>query len=435
MARTWKALAAGLLCLVGTAGLQAQEFTYGFDGVPADGILGPGGSTHDVEIGLTITSAGIADGDPGPQGWSLGVRNSNMDIQSVTTDGTVAADVSAGGLRNTGFEVFEIVNPDLVPASGPLANGPQGQGAVQAIVLSFVMNITLPANETAVVGKISYTCTIPAADCVTAGVEFANGLQGAGQPVSNDITQQGQTVSPSLSSASFDCCVPPEGPTDLLLGTADDHAAQSVDLLIGGDNTVAITAYIGPGDEDSLPTGGAQGWSLGVEHDAASLELVEATTLGTTAADVNDDPPGVRNTGFEVTEIIDPARQDPVGREGLVSAVVLSFVMPITLAPDVNNSVLVATYRADEGAVAETSTQIDFADGLVGSGQPVQTVLTIDGQTVEPATKHSVSVNLVDVPPAVMRDQERRLGSLEPSSAATGPALAPAPARARGCAR
>jgi hypothetical protein len=214
---------------------------------------------------------------------------------------------------------------------------------------------------------------------------------------------------------SADCPVP----TDLFLGTAGDVDADSVEINIGDPAaTVSVTAYIGPGEDDNPPASGSQGWSLGIQHDGAMLEIISATTLGTIAADVNDDPPGMRNTGFEVSEIVDPARQTPAGRAGLVSAVVLSFVMNITLAPAEDNSVLIATYRAAEGVAAgdgegPMTTEIEFADGLQGAGQPVQTVLTISGQTVNPGQKHPITVEFTeDVPDVFLRGDANNDGTV-----------------------
>ncbi|MCB9769213.1 MAG: hypothetical protein H6752_13530 [Candidatus Omnitrophica bacterium] len=69
-----------------------------------------------------------------------------------------------------------------------------------------------------------------------------------------------------------------------------------------------------------------QGWSLSVGSDC---HFLDATTQGTIGADVNDDPPGIRNTGFENTQLVDPNLNGQ--GEGTVSAVVLSFTMPIVL--------------------------------------------------------------------------------------------------------
>jgi len=425
--RTWiPALALGLLELGGTTPAGAQDFSYLLDGVP-DEIAGAPSSTRDFRVGLVLQSSNIPDGTPGPQGWSLGVRNRGVRINGITVAGTVAADVNAKppGRRSTGFEVSQLVDPAREPTSGALAGlGPQGEGAVSAIVLSFIMPITLDPNSRDTIAFVDYTATVGDVES-SATIAFVSGLQGLGQPVGNDITQQGATVSPSLDSKTFSIKPPPPpesnctdgvdndddgetdcddddcsgaaecaGGTDLKIGTASDPDADSVELCTDDEGaTVAVTAYIGPNDPADVPASGAQGWSLGIEHTPDDLELVSASTRRTVAGDVNDGAPGIRNTGFEVTEIINPARQNPVGREGLVSAVVLSFVMPITLDPAIDSSILIATYRAETAAAGEGfSSRVAFADGLVGSGQPVQTVLTIQGATVSPTSRLGITL-------------------------------------------
>ena len=57
--------------------------------------------------------------------------------------------------------------------------------------------------------------------------------------------------------------------------------------------------------------------------------LVDATTDGTIGADVNFDPAGLRDAGFEKTEIVEPGRNG--GRRGAVSGVVLSFAVPLAV--------------------------------------------------------------------------------------------------------
>jgi hypothetical protein len=77
---------------------------------------------------------------------------------------------------------------------------------------------------------------------------------------------------------------------------------------------------------------GAQGWSLGITVDGATI--VSITTDGTLAASFDDDPPGLRRSGFEHSGLADSERGDPVGDiRGATSAVVLALTEPVTLPP------------------------------------------------------------------------------------------------------
>ena len=411
-------LAGALLC---TATLSAQSFDLGFAADLGDPptISGAPGTSMEFSVDLTLTSADIA-GDEGPQGWSLGVTNTGVELVGVTTDGTVAADVNADppGLRNTGFEVTEVVDPDR--------NGGV-QGLVSAIVLSFTMPIVLPPNQTDVIAVATYEATIGDEES-EAMIEYANGLVGQGQPVDNNVTLEGASFAPNLGSMAIaitapreddcgdgvdndedgavdcedsdcegdgacteagscddgidndgdgntDCddvedCPADQAPclTEMDCGDGVDNdedgrtdcddsdcegavgceaAEGGFDLALAAGSTdgsdgssFEVTAFIQPNLPDTPPELGAQGWSIGVEHDPAVLEASDATTSGTVAADVSDDPPGIRNGGFEKTEIVDPANND--GRGGVVSAIVLSFTMPITL--DANDRAVDSAY-------------------------------------------------------------------------------------------
>ena len=412
MGRISTTLVAGFLCLCLTAALEAQgEFSYGFEDVP-ENIQEETGTTVPFQVKLILGSSGL--GDTGPQGWSLGVANEGVNIVALTTAGSAAADAADGGLRNTGFEVFEIIDPDR--------NSGQ-QGLVQALVLSFVMPITLPPNTEQIIGFVNYEATV-GPEAFSATIEYENGLVGSGQPVNNDVTFEGQTATPTLAAATITIEPPPppeaacddgedndgdgavdcddsdcadadtcSGGIDLKLGTPDDPDATQVALCTSeGGGEALVTAYVGPNDPADPPANGAQGWSLGIEHNPAELTITNdtyPTTSGTVAGDVNDG--GIRNTGFEKTEIIDSGRND--GRAGLVSAVVLSFTMPITLDPSQDQSILRARYVVADGAGGPGfSSEINFTDGLIGAGQPVDTVLTVQGQTMMPRAISGITV-------------------------------------------
>ena len=458
MGRTLRGLTALALCLGLASGLTAQDFALDLT-VESTELSGEIDAVIDFTADLTLTSSNV-DGDAGPQGWSLGVSNAGVDVTNVTWDGTVSADSDDGGLVDTGFQVAELIDPDLEG---------QGQGLVSAMVLSFVMPITLPPNTTQVILKADYAATVGAAPSVGT-LAYTNGLRGSGQPVNNDITFMGQTFSPSLGSIEVNI-VPPAQPEDCTNGVDDDgdgavdcddddcaefpacqpevcdngvddngdgmvdcddamcaeaRVCQPEDCTNGVDDNddgltdcedpvcaedevacpppppggmnlvsdgpeaatigteFTLTLSICPADENDLPADGAQGWSIGYSHDESIVTGVgEPTTEGTDAGDLMD-------TGFEKSEFVDPTLNDQGG--GLVSAVVLSFTMPIKLDPTQCQTILNATYTHVEGAADGATAVFAYVDGLQGAGQPVDTVLTVEGATVEPtmALGHTV---------------------------------------------
>lgn len=165
---------------------------------------------------------------------------------------------------------------------------------------------------------------------------------------------------------------------------SDEHPLQLV-IEGGGEISSSIPAgSLGAAAvhvimQSNLTTG-VQGWSLSLALEG-DLLLTGATTAGTSAADVSQG--GVRNGGFEVTELVDPSLNDQ--GQGAVSAVVLSFTMPVTLEPVGSVRILTlnaaanALQPAGEDALIEGN--LLWRDDMQGAGQPVQNVATVSGAT------------------------------------------------------
>jgi len=116
-------------------------------------------------------------------------------------------------------------------------------------------------------------------------------------------------------------------------------------------------------------TVGAQGWSLSVTSDG--VEVCGITTSGTVGGDAEDGPPGLRDVGFETSELGDGRGiDDCADKVGAVSAVVLSLSTPITLPPDGEAVVARLTVCGDAPeALGETRpASIYYANGCGGSG-------------------------------------------------------------------
>ena len=164
-----------MLCcwLASQARVHAQDDTYtlGFSG-PAS-VSGNAGEMVSAEHFATLTHAGTG---PSAQGWSIGVAADGGAIVSATIDGTAAGGLFSGGFNNTS-----------------LTTGPDNEGAVSAIVLSFVESLSLPPNETASILALGVDWTIPQEDG-TGTLRYPDGLVGGGQPVVNVVTVEGSSV-------------------------------------------------------------------------------------------------------------------------------------------------------------------------------------------------------------------------------------------------
>jgi len=393
---------------------EGASFDLGFS-APAEIEAEPGAAVS-IDATGTMTPGGDLAGS-GAQGWSISVSSSGWAITGISTDGTVAADVNADppGDRNTGFEVSELTS------AGRAGSDCEGSdGAVSAVVLSFVMDITLAQDAASNIVVVSLAGNAPdvggdgewePVDCT---VSFVDGCQGSGQPVDNRVTHMGNTIIPGLGSATTTIICssnvspcPADGEVAITLSgeasqeegevtviqpneddpTVHDKYLSRVETSPDGETHGSATVYASISSNASA--GGVQGWSLS----AAVMDgnLTGATTAGTVAADHSMG--GKRNTGFEVTELVDPALEPTSGPkagggpqgQGVVSAVVLSFVMNITLNATGTATVLCMTVEsaAPQGDEDQVVT-VSWMDGLQGAGQPVNSVMTIAGNTVRP---------------------------------------------------
>ncbi len=129
---------------------------------------------------------------------------------------------------------------------------------------------------------------------------------------------------------------------------------------------------------------GVQGWSLSIAGDG--LLITAITVEGTAGAQGNQG-------GFVKSETTDRsgipgggASNDCDGKLGAVSAVVLSFVSPVTLAANGTETVAIITTEGTAPAAGtESSGSVAYADGCRGVGQPVRNAVTLNAQTTIPS--------------------------------------------------
>ena len=385
---------------VGTASAQPT-----FDlAVAGGGDVVGGAGVQAIELTCTMQQGGDAEG--GAQGWSISLTGTGCAaITGITTDGTMAADVSQGGMRNTGFEKSEVTT-----GAGAGSDCEGLNGAISAVVLSFTMPITLPGESVNEIAKLAVGVTISEEGDNTGTVAYSDGCQGVGQPVENTVTWNGQTVDPSFSAAEINCiyadtCVDapwnliaqaePVGQSatvndGLLSETVDDEAAISVPVPSGNVGSADVYAAIVSDNEGG---DGVQGWSLSAAVNG-DVNLTGVTTEGTASADASQG--GLRNTGFEKTEVVDPDSND--GQQGAVSAVVLSFTMPITLDSLGTATILCLSVESASAQGPDVvNGSIEWSDGLVGAGQPVANVATVAGATADFCTCQKLNIEFIEV--------------------------------------
>lgn len=174
--------------------VSGQDVSLSFNGICGSGLTGPAGADQVTTLDCVLTTSNNP-GDDGAQGWSISVAAEGGTITSITTDGTVGAEVANGGLRGIGFEKSETT--DASGAVGGGTNECEGlNGAISAVVLSFVESITLEPEGEAVIARIDIAATAPQNPCAPSSVRvfYADGCRGAGQPVQNTITLDGDSL-------------------------------------------------------------------------------------------------------------------------------------------------------------------------------------------------------------------------------------------------
>ena len=355
------ALFALVLLFLGTF-LRADTFDLGFEI--------PSGSPSPLYCTLTHAGSG-----PGAQGWAFGVTAENASIAGLTVAGTQAA-----ALFNAGFVYTR------------LTTGPGNEGAVEAVVLSFTLPITLPTNANS---RIAVMGLAPGGAGGFVTLRYVDGLKAeSSAPTACTVTQDGSSISPSRAVKTFEiapCTTLHVGFSTERLSSLEPFAgilgekgsAAGAEIVTASGAATIFANII-----SELASGGVQGWSLsiGLSGDA---ELASVTTDGTGAAPF---PDGFRSGGFERTEIVDPARNG--GKNGVVSAVVLSLEPNAHLRPVGTESVLKLDVLLSSPSKRELSAALSFKDGLTGTGQPVSNLLTVEDDDRLPCNFATASVTL-----------------------------------------
>lgn len=113
---------------------------------------------------------------------------------------------------------------------------------------------------------------------------------------------------------------------------------------------------------------GAESWSFCVESRGAVIRAISIE--GTDAEELMDN-------GFEVHEVVNDGT-------GAIGAVILSYRNPGTLPPLGEASVASITLEGIIPAAEDETVSVSYVDGLRGSGRPVESIVTYDGETVLP---------------------------------------------------
>jgi len=401
------AVLAAIVTVFGASAAVAQPvFDLGLSGLDAEYRLG---ELTEIDVAATMTPSGdLANGDgelKGAQGWSISIAADGCaSITSIALAGSDAAGIFAGG-----FEQSETTD-----RAGDGSDCVGLNGAVSAVVLSFTQPITLSteAGTTESIAALKVVLT-PEDEEAPGSLAFVNGCRGAGQPVANNVTWEGETIIPNLSSAETRCvpvvtCINKalnaffstdnvlqvEGDSIAGLLTGDIDAPEASATISSGATIYGAIGSNLPTEVDGNPVGGVQGWSISASV-SGDITLADVTTMGT-AGGAGDG--GLQAGGFEQTATVDPSKEPSSGPlagggaqgEGAVSAIVLSFTQPITLA-NVGTASIIALTLEGEG---DATGSVAWIDGLQGAGQPVANVATVEGETREFCARQPINITI-----------------------------------------
>lgn len=229
------------LCLVvaTSAALEAQSvFTLGFSGPTT-----LGGPAEAEEYYLcTLKHEGGGKGVPG---WSLSMTAEGASLLAIDLVGTTTEQLFAGG-----FEKSEVTT------------GAGNEGAVSAIILSFMTDVTLPVDASSSLARIR----------VRGGpgpftLKYIDGRRGVGQPVTNVVTQGLRSITPNFTDLQVNGGVQDPEACGVRLGdkvggslaSTEDDDAYSFAALGGTLLSVKLkgAGTVPPGLKILAPSGGA----------------------------------------------------------------------------------------------------------------------------------------------------------------------------------
>jgi hypothetical protein len=163
-------------------------------GVECNGVLyGDAGASIIFDVLVTLTTSDNAT-ESGVSGWSLSIDGRNLRFipGSLRTQEVVSIPLF--------WYSPEIVDPEHVPATGPLAGAAQGEGIVDGVA-SFLDEF--PPEGTENLLRFSMEVEIPAAGESTARLAFVDGKQTTGLPVKNRVVFRTLSNPPELTECVF----------------------------------------------------------------------------------------------------------------------------------------------------------------------------------------------------------------------------------------
>lgn len=157
-----------------------------------------------------------------------------------------------------------------------------------------------------------------------------------------------------------------ENPADSVSFAYEFSGCVNITGVPGSDYTSSIGCHLETSENPSAI--GAESWSFCVQ---ASNATIHSITIEGTEAE------GLMDSGWEINEVVDDGG-------GAISAAILSFRNTGTLPPEGTVSLAVIGLEGTVPAGDDQVVSLIYVDGLRGSGRPVDSIVTYDGETILP---------------------------------------------------
>lgn len=276
-------------------------------------------------------------------GWSIGVCHDDALVDPVDAVSGATTLIVNGGNPPSFLQINVIPNGTEAPGFDP--------GVNQGVVISFVGANPLPPGSGYELLDITYSLIGSAG---SATIEYCGTTQGATGPVSVVLTPQGggASIVPTTSG----------GVVEIVAG-ADPYVLDLTDASGASGSVQAVSVLF----DISVGADNVAGWSLGVCHDSALVDVVDAVEGATTLTIAPD---------FLQINVI-PNGTEPAGSDpGVNMGVVISFTGSNPLAPGAGLELLDITYSLD---AASGVAQISYCDTTIGATSTVDTVIVPEG--------------------------------------------------------
>ena len=392
--------AASLACLLVPASVRGDDtFTLSIEPSGPPFVMGKAGENVAFSCQAFLKHAGAG---PGAGAWSLGIAVEGAAITNATMSGTHASQFAdpAGSLERT-----HIVDP---------AENGGVIGVVSHVVLSTqgLETAVLPPRGSWSILALGLAATIPEGGGA-AKLECRPGLAAEGETFPLSVTQDGEEFVPEVLAPleiplldSSDCCGHPLnlGFSEEIIrnGFAFDGIASEEEKCLAAGGEIIAEAPLGAVNSmtvhvniiSNLAGTNVQGWNLGVAIDG-SATIRSVTTAGTSADTM---PKGYRDPEGSLArlQIIDPAKNG--GQRGALASIALTTKgLPGAVLPAVATQTIlrIELESAEAQGNDDQTATLRFQNGLIGTGGPVDLVVTVAGQSAPVCNADRAGVTVV----------------------------------------